>query len=160
MRIAVGSDHAGFQLKQAVLSFFSERGLEYQDFGCYDETSVDYPDIALPVAQAVAEGQFDHGILICSNGVGMSICANKVRGIRAALCSDTFSARRAREHTDANILCMGGLAIGPGLARELVQAYLDAAFLGGRHARRVEKIRALDEHLPETQPQKTSQVSA
>ena len=144
MRIAIGSDHAGFELKQAIMSLLSELGHSYEDFGCYDTSSVDYPDIGRPVAKAVSEGRFDHGILVCSTGVGMSIVANKVSGIRAALCHDTFSARRAREHNDANVLCLGEWATGPGVAREIISTYLCSEFVGGRHAHRVEKIQALD----------------
>jgi len=144
MRIAVGSDHAGFNLKQVVVGVIAEMGHSYEDFGCYDTGSVDYPDISLRVAEAVARGTFNQGILICSNGVGMSIAANKVRGIRAALCHDTFSARRAREHTDANVLCMGEWSIGKGQAEDIVRNYLSAEFVGGRHGRRLEKIRAIE----------------
>ncbi|MEE9490835.1 MAG: ribose 5-phosphate isomerase B [Dehalococcoidia bacterium] len=144
MRIAIGSDHAGFELKQAIISLLSELGHSYEDFGCYDTSSVDYPDIGHPVAEAVSEGRFDHAILVCSTGVGMSIVANKVNGIRAALCQDTFSARRAREHNDANVLCLGERVTGQGLAREIVTIYLCSEFVGGRHARRVEKIQALE----------------
>jgi ribose 5-phosphate isomerase B len=144
MRIAIGSDHAGFALKQAVISLLSELGHSYEDFGCYNSTSVDYPDIARPVAEAVAQDKYDRGILMCATGVGMGIVANKVSGIRAAPCSDTFSARRAREHNDANVLCLGEWVIGQGLAREIVTTYLSADFVGGRHARRVQKIRALE----------------
>ncbi|MBI4300532.1 MAG: ribose 5-phosphate isomerase B [Chloroflexi bacterium] len=144
MRIAVGCDHAGLNLKQAILSMLAEMGHEYEDYGTYDNGSIDYPDIARPVAEAVARGEYDRGILICSNGVGMSITANKIRGIRAALCHDPFSARRAREHTDANVLCLGEWCIGQGLAREVVEAYLTAEFVGGRHTRRLEKIRDLE----------------
>jgi ribose 5-phosphate isomerase B len=144
VRIVIGSDHAGFNLKQTLLSLLSELGHSYEDFGCYDTTSVDYPDIARPVAEAVAQGRFDQGILICSTGVGMSIVANKVHGIRAALCQDTFSARRAREHNNANVLCLGEWVTGKGLAREIVSIYLRSEFVGGRHSRRVEKIDALE----------------
>ena len=144
MRIALGSDHAGFHLKQTVISTLVEMGHTYEDFGCYDTGSVDYPDIALRVAEAVAAGHFDHGILICSTGVGMSIVANKVKGIRAALCHDVFSSRRAREHTDANILCLGEWVIGRGAAQDIVKIYLTSEFVGGRHARRLEKIRQIE----------------
>ena len=144
MHIAVGSDHAGLSLKQAVMSLLSELGHSYEDFGCYDTSSVDYPDIGLPLSEAVSQGKFDHGILFCSTGVGMSIVANKVKGIRAAVCHDTFSARRAREHNNANILCLGEWVIGQGLAREVVITYLSSEFVGGRHARRVEKIQAIE----------------
>ena len=138
--IAIGSDHAGFHLKQLVIELLSEMGHGFEDFGCYNTQSVDYPDIARAVAEAVSQGKFDHGILICSTGIGMSISANKVKGIRAALCHDTFSARRAREHNDANILCLGEWVLGQGLAREIVNTYLNSKFTGGRHSRRIEKI--------------------
>jgi len=123
----------------------AELGHGYEDFGCYDTSSVDYPDVSLPVAEAVSQGKgFEHGVLICSTGVGMSIAANKVRGVRAALCHDTFCARRSREHNNANILCLGESIVGQGLARDIVATYLASEFAGGRHARRVEKIEALD----------------
>jgi ribose 5-phosphate isomerase B len=144
VQIAIGSDHAGFSLKQAVISLLSELGHSYKDFGCYDTSSVDYPDMGRAVAEEVAQGQYDHGILICSTGIGMSMVANKVSGVRAALCQDTFSARRSREHNDANILCLGEGVIGHGLAREIVTTYLCSEFVGGRHARRVEKIQSLE----------------
>ena len=144
MQIAIGSDHAGFKLKNAVISYLSELGHGYKDFGTYDTNSVDYPDIGRTVSTAVAEKKFDLGILICSTGVGMCITANKVRGIRAALCHDTFAAARAREHTDCNILCMGEWCIGQGIGRAIVKAFFDAEFVGGRHARRLEKIQDLE----------------
>jgi len=144
MRIAVGSDHAGFSLKEDVVGLLSELGHSYEDFGCHDSTPVDYPDIGRPVAEAVADGRFDRGILICATGIGMCIVANKVKGIRAALCHDTLSARRAREHNDANVLCLGQLAAGQSIARDIVKTFLDTEFAGGRHARRLEKIRAME----------------
>ena len=144
MRIAIGSDHAGFSMKQSVIGLLSELGHSYKDFGCFNDKSVDYPDIAQPVAEAVSKKSFDRGILICSTGIGMSIVANKVPGIRAAVCHDTFSARRAREHNDANVLCLGEWIIGQGLMREIVTTYLSADFAGGRHARRLEKINAME----------------
>ena len=144
MRIAIGSDHAGFRLKQVLLEHVASLGHESSDFGCPDETSVDYPDFAVPLAQAVIAGEQDLGILICSTGVGMSITANKLKGVRAALCHDTFSARRARQHTDANILCLGSWCIGKGAARDVVEAFLNGEFQGGRHVRRLEKVRALE----------------
>jgi ribose 5-phosphate isomerase B len=115
------------------------------DFGCPDTTSVDYTEIAIPLSRAVVSGGQDLGILICSNGVGMSICANKVRGVRAGLCHDSFSARRARQHTDANVLCLGSWSIGEGVAREVVEAFLAAGFEGGRHSRRLERVMSLEE---------------
>jgi ribose 5-phosphate isomerase B len=144
MQIAIGSDHAGLKLKNAVISYLSELGQNYKDFGTYNTNSVDYPNIGRTVSTAVVEKKFDLGILICSTGVGMCITANKVRGIRAALCHDTFAAARAREHTDCNILCMGEWCIGQGIGRAIVKAFLDAEFVGGRHARRLEKIQDLE----------------
>jgi len=140
MRIAIGCDHRGLNLKREIIDLLSQMGHSYEDFGCYDTGSVDYPDIGGRVAEAVAEGRFDHGILVCSTGIGMSMVANKVPGVRAALCHDTFSARRSREHNDANVLCLGERVIGEGLAKEIVQAYLSAEFEGGRHAQRLEKV--------------------
>ncbi|MFC1974254.1 ribose 5-phosphate isomerase B [Chloroflexota bacterium] len=146
MHIAIGCDHAGFDLKQAVMDLLTELGHSYEDFGCCNTGSTDYPDIALSATEAVAQGRFDQGILICSTGIGMSIVANKTAGIRAALCHDCFSARRAREHNDANILCLGEWVIGKGLMREIVTIYLSSEFIGGRHARRLEKIRMFERH--------------
>ena len=143
-RIVIGSDHRGYRLKQAVLPLFKDLGLEWADRGCHDEESVDYPVVAEEVARAVAQGQADCGMLICGTGVGMSIAANKVPGIRAALCSDPMTARMARQHNDANILCLGGASIGEWLAREIAIAYLSAEFEGGRHIRRLEHISALE----------------
>ncbi len=145
MRIVIGSDHAGFRLKEALKECLPALGHEAVDVGCADETSVDYPDIARPLAEAVANGAHDLGVLICSNGVGMSITANKVPGVRAALCHDTFAARRAREHTNANVLCLGAWCLGTGTAQEVLEAFLSGQFQGGRHARRIEKIQALEE---------------
>jgi ribose 5-phosphate isomerase B len=144
MRIAIGSDHAGFALKQNLIGLLTELGHSYQDFGCFNSNSVDYPDIGRPVAEAVSQGKFDRGILICASGIGMCIVANKIAGTRAAVCHDTFSARRAREHNDVNVLCLGEWVIGQGLMREVVTTYLSTEFAGGRHARRVEKIRAIE----------------
>ena len=110
MKVALGCDHNGVDMKSQLMGLLKELGYEYQDFGCYDTDSVDYPDVAREVAQAVGENRFDRGMLICGTGIGMSITANKVPGVRAALCHDTFSARRAREHLDANVLCLGGQA--------------------------------------------------
>lgn len=145
MRIAIGSDHAGFNLKQTLAPYIESLGHTVTDFGCPDMTSVDYPDVAVPLSRAVVVGEHDLGILICSNGVGMCICANKVNGIRAALSHDPFSARRARQHTDANVLCLGSWCIGEGVAKEVVEAFLAASFEGGRHVRRLEKIKALED---------------
>ncbi len=145
MHIAIGGDHRGLNLKEEIIELLSEEGYSYEDFGCYDTGAVDYPDIARSVAQAVAEGRFDHGILICSTGIGMSIVANKVPGVYAALCHNVFSAQRSRQHNNANVLCLGGSVIGGGLAKEIVKAHLSADFEGGRHARRLEKVKALEQ---------------
>jgi ribose 5-phosphate isomerase B len=145
MRIAFGADHAGFALKQLLIEELRALGDDVVDYGTHSEESCDYPDIAIPLARDVSAGGFDFGVLICSNGVGPSIVANKQHGIRAALCHDTFSARRAREHTDANVLCMGAWAIGRGAASEVLRAFRAAAFEGGRHERRLGKLRAFDD---------------
>ena len=144
MKIAIGCDHGGFELKEAVKNFLAENGYEYQDFGTHDTQSCDYPDIAVPVAKAVAAGEFDRGILICGTGIGIGIAANKVAGIRAALCHDTFSAHASREHNNANIIAFGARIVGSELAKDIVKAYLDAEFMGGRHQMRVDMISDLE----------------
>ena len=144
MRIAIGCDHRGLELKQFVIKLITEMGHSYQDFGSYTTDSVDYPDIAKKVAEAVASGEFECGILICDTGIGMSIAANKVKGIRAALCCDAFSARRARLHNDANILCLGAER-GQEEVPEMVKTYLNTEFEGGRHLRRLNKIKAMED---------------
>lgn len=141
MKIALGCDHAGYRLKEAVKNHLQNKNREIYDFGTFDETSIDYPDIAYTVAENVALGEFDFGIIVCGTGVGVSITANKIRGVRAALCGDTFTARSAREHNNANILTMGARVTGSGLALDIVEAFLDAEFSGGRHHTRVEKIK-------------------
>ncbi|MFZ5649207.1 MAG: ribose 5-phosphate isomerase B [Bacillota bacterium] len=140
MRLAVASDHGGFRLKAEVIKYFEESGIEHKDFGTHSEESVDYPDFAQAVAESVASGQFDLGIVCCGTGIGVSMTANKVPGVRAALCHDTYSARMAREHNDANVLTMGQRVIGPGLALEIVKAFLEGRFQGGRHSGRVAKM--------------------
>jgi ribose 5-phosphate isomerase B len=145
MKIAVGSDHGGYNLKKEICAFLEENGYTYKDFGTYSEGSVDYPDFALAVAQGVAAGDFTTGLLVCGTGIGVSITANKVRGIRAALCHDTFSARLAREHNDANIITLGERVVGRGLALDIVRAFLSASFTGERHACRVDKMKAIEE---------------
>ncbi|MCR4429779.1 MAG: ribose 5-phosphate isomerase B [Tepidanaerobacteraceae bacterium] len=140
MKIAIASDHGGFELKKEIIKLLESKKIDYTDFGTFSAESVDYPDVAIPCAEAVARGQFDKGIIICGTGIGVCICANKVKGIRAALCHDTFSARMSRMHNDANVLTMGGRVIGPGLAADIVEEWLDAGFEGGRHQRRIEKI--------------------
>ncbi len=144
MHIALGCDHRGLKLKQTIIGLLTEMGYDYQDFGCYSTEPVDYPDIAQRVAEAVASGKLDHGILLCSTGIGMSIAANKVRGIRAALCYDTLSARRARQHVDANILCLGGDTVEQDIALDIVKVYLSTIFEGGRHLRRLQKVHSLE----------------
>lgn len=143
--IAIGCDHGGFELKEAILAHLKERGIEYKDFGIYEVKSVDYPEIAAKVAKSVQSGESEKGILVCGTGIGMSLAANKFKGIRAAACSETFSAKYTRLHNDSNILCLGGRVIGPGVALEMVDLFLDTAFEGGRHTRRVDMIRALEE---------------
>ncbi|MEA2085468.1 MAG: ribose 5-phosphate isomerase B, partial [Chloroflexota bacterium] len=144
MRIAIGCDHRGLDLKRSVIGLITEAGHGYEDFGCYTPESVDYPDIAREVAGAVARGDFERGILICDTGIGMSITANKVRGIRAALCHSAFSARRARQHNDANILCLAAAEVGEGVG-EIISAFFASEFEGGRHQRRLNKIRAMED---------------
>ena len=138
--IAIASDHGGYDLKRELMAHLKARGLEYEDFGCFSAESCDYPDFGEPAARAVAEGKCDRGILICGTGVGMSITANKIKGIRCALCGDCYTAELTRRHNDANILAMGARVVGPGLAEKIMDTFLDTAFEGGRHARRVAKI--------------------
>ena len=143
MRIAIGCDHRGLSLKQSVIKLITEAGHGCEDFGCYTTDSVDYPDIAQKVAEAVTTGHFERGILICDTGIGMSMAANKVKGIRAALCHNAFSACRARQHNDANVLCLGAEEEQeqmPGI----VNAFLTGEFEGDRHLRRLNKIRAME----------------
>jgi ribose 5-phosphate isomerase B len=147
MKIAIASDHGGLRLREEIKSLMDEMNIPYEDFGCECETSVDYPDYALPVAEKVASGEFDRGILICGTGIGMSISANKVKGIRCALVHDTFSAKATREHNNSNMLAMGERVIGPGLAREIAKIWLTTEFEGGRHEKRVSKITEFENKL-------------
>ncbi len=145
MHIAFGSDHAGFELKRELLEFLDAQGHTVQDFGASDDSPSDYPDFAEPVARAVAAGEADRGILICGNGVGMSVSANKVPGVRAVLCSDPYTARTSRTDDDAQVLCLGQRVVGVGLAREIVDVWLATEFSGAeRHRRRLGKVAALD----------------
>ncbi len=144
LKIAGGSDHGGFNLKKIIIEHLKEKGIDYEDLGCFTPDSVDYPDIAFPLAKRVAKGEFDRGIIICGTGIGVSIVANKVPGIRAAVCSDCFSAKASREHNDANILTLGERVIGPGLAKEILDVWLEAEFQGGRHETRVNKIKIIE----------------
>ncbi|MGM0471011.1 MAG: ribose 5-phosphate isomerase B [Bacillota bacterium] len=140
MKVALGSDHGGYELKEVIKEYLEKTGIEYKDFGTYSTESVDYPDFAIPVAEAVANEEFERGILICGTGIGMSITANKVEGVRAALCHDLFSARATRAHNNSNVLTMGDRVIGKQLALEIVKVWLDTEFDGGRHERRINKI--------------------
>ena len=142
MNVAIGSDHGGYQLKEDLKKYLKELNVEYIDFGCENEKSVDYPDIGFKVAIEVKSGKYDRGILICGTGIGMSVVANKIRGIRASLCHDIFSARNAREHNDANILTLGARVIGVGLAKEIVKVWLNSKFSHEeRHINRLNKIK-------------------
>jgi ribose 5-phosphate isomerase B len=148
MKIALGSDHGGYQLKENLKKYLKELNVEYKDFGCNSEKSVDYPDIGFKIAIEVKNRNYDKGILICGTGVGMSIVANKIKGIRASLCHDVFSARYAREHNDANILTLGGRVIDSGLAKEIVKVWLSTDFSGEeRHLKRLNKIRQEEDKI-------------
>lgn len=144
MRFAIGCDHAGLSLKATLAERLQQRGHTVQDLGTDGPASCDYADFAGAVARAVSQGQADQGLLVCGTGIGMSIAANKVPGVRAAVLSDTFSARSTRQHNDANVLCLGERVVGAGLALDILDAWLDASFEGGRHQRRVDKITALE----------------
>ena len=135
--IALGSDHGGFALKQELMKHLDARGLEYKDYGTYSDASCDYPVYGKAVAHAVASGECERGIIICGTGIGISMAANKVKGVRAALCGDCFSAEMTRKHNDANVLALGARVVGPGLALKIVDTFLENEFEGGRHARRV-----------------------
>lgn len=143
--IAIGNDHGGYKLKGEIINYLNENGIEFKDLGTCDCNSVDYPDYGLAVAEAVRSGECEKGVIICGTGVGISISANKVPGIRAALCTDSFTARMSREHNNANILALGERVIGPGLAIDILDTWLKAEFQGGRHKTRVDKISAIEE---------------
>jgi len=143
-KIAFACDHGGYELKDTIIKWLNDNGYEVVDFGCNSTASVDYPDYALPASQAVARGECDFGILVCGTGIGMSLCANKVNGIRAACCSDTFSAKMTRLHNNSNILCFGARVVGAGLAIELVRNFVESEFEGDRHIKRVEKVMAIE----------------
>lgn len=144
MKIAIGCDHGGLEHKNAIAEHLKERGFEVNDFGIYEKISVDYPDIAVKVAGSVKSGESELGILVCGTGIGMSLAANKVKGIRAAAVSEHFSAKYTRLHNNSNILCLGGRVIGIGTALELVDLFVDTEFEGGRHATRVDKITSIE----------------
>lgn len=138
--LAIGCDHGGYELKNAIIEHLKEQGIKYNDVGSYSTESVDYPDIARKVAYAVKNGEARLGVLVCGTGIGMSLAANKVKGIRAAACSETFSAKFTRLHNNSQILCLGGRVIGPGIANEMVDLFINTDFEGGRHQRRVDAI--------------------
>ncbi len=144
MKIAIGADHGGFCLKEAINKYLDEKGIEYTDFGCYSEDSVDYALYAKKVAEGVASGEFDKGILCCGTGIGISIAANKVKGIRAAVVTNEFCAEMTRRHNDANILAMGGRVITPEQAVKFTDIFLNTEFEGGRHERRIAQIAAIE----------------
>ena len=145
MKIAIGCDHGGYLLKQDILIWLEEHDYEFEDFGCYNTESVDYPVYGEKVARAVASGECDKGIVICTTGIGISMSANKVKGIRCALCGDSYSAEMTRRHNDANVLAMGAGIIGPNLAKKITEVFLTTEFEGGRHERRVNKMMALEQ---------------
>lgn len=142
--IAIGSDHGGYALKQVIISHLADRGIEFRDFGTYSEESCDYPEYGEAVGRAVASGECELGIAVCGTGIGISITANKVHGVRAAACSDCFTAEMCRRHNDANVLALGGRVIGPGLALKIVDIFLSTGFDGGRHARRLGKLAEIE----------------
>ena len=143
--IAIGSDHGGFALKEEIKKHLTEKGVTFRDYGTDSEASCDYPIYAEKVCRAVTGGEAEKGILCCGTGIGMSMAANKIRGIRCACCGDCFSAEMTRRHNDANVLALGGRVLGVGLALEIADIFLDTPFEGGRHARRVAQIMALEE---------------
>lgn len=139
--LAIGCDHGGYELKQQIMEHLKARGIEYKDYGCYGPESVDYPEYGKKVAHAVADGECENGIIICGTGIGISISANKIKGIRAALCTDCFMAQATREHNDANILALGARVVGTGLALKIVDTFLDTEFSNDeRHIRRIKQI--------------------
>lgn len=143
-KIVIGCDHAAYDLKQKVIAHLREQNIEVEDVGTYSTASCDYPDFADALCKKIMSGEYERGILICGTGIGMSMAANKHKGIRAACCSDTFSARLTREHNDANVLCFGARVVGEGLAYDLVDLFVSTDYEGGKHARRVAMVDALD----------------
>ncbi len=144
MKISIASDHGGYDLKEELRRWLIEQGHEVEDFGCASHASCDYADFCEPAARAVAEGKCERGIVICTTGIGASITANKVRGVRCALCSEPWSAQMTRRHNDANVLALGAGVTGPLMARQIVEAFLTFQFEGGRHQRRIDKIAAVE----------------
>lgn len=143
-KIAIACDHGGYRLKLAVIQYLEKEGYAYKDFGCDSEDAVDYPDYCVLACESVVSGECERAILICGTGIGMSMCANKVHGIRAACCSDTFSARMTRLHNDANALCLGGRVVGEGLALDMVDLFLNTEFMGLHHSKRIEKVMQIE----------------
>ncbi len=144
MKLAIASDHGGFQLKQAILQFLKKKKIEVLDLGNHGTESVDYPDYALRVAEMVSQGKVDAGLLVCGTGIGMCIVANKFKGVRAAVVEDTYSAKMAKEHNNANVLCLGGRILDAKKGEEVIEAWLEAHYEGGRHDHRLEKIREIE----------------
>lgn len=142
--IAIGCDHGAFNLKNAVKKYLEERGLKVKDFGIYEEGRVDYPDIAEVVCKSITSGECEKGILLCGTGIGISIAANKIKGIRAAVCNEVYCAKMAKCHNNANVITLGGRVVGEDVALEIVSAWLDAEFMGGRHQERIDKITNLE----------------
>ena len=158
--IALGADHAGFQVKEALKAWLIEQGYEVVDYGIHSPESVDYPDYAAQVAEAVADQKVERGVLVCGTGIGMAITANKVAGVRAALCSDLYTARASREHNDANVLALGGRLMGPEVALDILRMWLATDFAGGRHRRRVDKIADLERRHAARRPGRESHGQA
>ena len=144
MKIGIGSDHGGYELKEYIKLYFEKEAIEYVDYGTNSEESVDYPDFGRKVGEGIMAGEVDRGIVICGTGIGISLAANKVKGIRCALCGDMYSARMSREHNNANALALGGRVLGKDLALEIVKVWLKTEFAGGRHERRVNKISEIE----------------
>ena len=144
MKISIGSDHGGYALKQELIAYLQEKGHQVEDFGCHDTSSCDYPDFGEAAARAVASGACERGIVVCTTGIGISISANKVKGIRCALCSEPYSAEMTRRHNDANMLALGAGMVGAMMAKRIVDVFLSTEFEGGRHQRRVDKMMAIE----------------
>ena len=155
MNVIIASDHAGLELRQELVALLKERGVACEDVGPTSRESVDYPDFARQVSRAVAAGKYTHGVLVCGTGIGMSIVANKYRGVRAALCTTEFEARMCRAHNDANVLCVGQRVVGGGVARAILEAFLATPFEGGRHEKRVQKIREAESERDEASSTKS-----
>ncbi len=145
LQVVIAGDHGGLALKEEIITYLKSAGVCFQDYGVCNSESVDYPEVVLPAVEAVAAGRFDRALLVCGTGIGVSIVANKVPGIRAALCADTYSARYTRLHNDTNVLALGGRVTGPGLALDIVKIWLATDFEGGRHERRLQQIKAIED---------------